>query len=64
MRLSKPPRGYNADANPHSEAVMVKHKKGGQSSKKGGSIVSEDIGSPAKSKSKKNKKPSKGKQKH
>jgi len=43
---------------------MVKHKKGGQSSKKGGSIVSEDIGSPAKSKSKKNKKPSKGKQKH
>lgn len=64
MRLPNPPRGYNADANPHSEAQMVKRKKSGQSGKKGGSVIGEDIGSPAKSKGKKNKKPSKGKQKH
>ena len=43
---------------------MVKHKKAGQSGKKGGSIANEDLGSPAKSKSKNKKKQSKGKQKH
>ena len=43
---------------------MAKKKRGGQSGKKGGSLMTEEIGSPAKSKPKKNKKQSKGKQKH
>ena len=43
---------------------MVKKKKGGQSGKRGGSLMSEESGIPAKSKPKKSKKQSKGKQKH